>query len=104
MVGQIFNSNNKHIIIRPDQMQLEITIRPVINGRKSTISMEQIHQQVFLLIYLKITTTIIGNIRLLYDRIHGNFLSLVHLQHGKMRHRVILVIRLHWQQAVAIVR
>lgn len=60
MVGQVFN---KHMAIRPDQMQLEITtiIILVINGRKSIISMEQIHQQVFHLIYLKITTTIIGN-------------------------------------------
>lgn len=63
MVGQISN-NNKHMEIRPDPMQLEIItiITPTaINGRKSIISMEQIHQQVFHLIYLKITTIIIGN-------------------------------------------
>ena len=61
MVGQISN-NNKHMEIRPDPMQWEIiTIitPPAINGRKSIISMEQIHQQVFHLIYLKITTIII---------------------------------------------
>jgi hypothetical protein len=35
MVGQIFNNNsNKHLIIRPEQMQLEIAMQQVINGRK----------------------------------------------------------------------
>lgn len=105
MGGQISN-NNKHMEIRPDPMQLEITIlTPAINGRKSIISMEQIHQQVFHLIYLKIPMITIGNRYRVLSFIHY-YLSafLVDPLLGKIHHRIILMIRLDWQPIAVIVR
>ena len=93
--------------IRPDQMQLEIItiIIRVINGQKSRISTEQIHHPMF-----PLTTTTIGkrdiSHRLSTDPLMRKslVLSLVHLQHGKIHHRLILMIYSHWQQIAVIVR